>query len=41
MRYFWSDGSYYIGMVRDGERSGRGKHVWADGTVEEGYYHQG
>ena len=38
-RLLRDDGSYYIGMVKDGERFGRGKHVWADGTVEEGYYY--
>ena len=32
VRFFWPDKSYYIGQVKDCERHGNGRHVYADGS---------
>ena len=37
-RVFSSNGDYYIGILKDGKRHGRGKKVYANGGVKEGMF---
>jgi hypothetical protein len=35
------DGSIYEGETANGKPHGKGKQIWADGTVEEGQWKDG
>ena len=40
-RICFANGSYYIGMQKDGKKHGYGKHVFANGKIKEGIWENG
>ena len=34
----WTDGSYYKGSFKKGQKNGKGKFVWADNSYYEGQF---
>ena len=36
--YTWSDGSKYVGALKEDKKHGQGTFTWADGTVDKGIW---